>query len=99
MLIQMGIFVQTSNNGCHNDTPRVYREGNMKEARIKVTKTIRIVGHPCKDCELNSPPIVFEGVVKDGNIDWPVWAGYHISYCPHCGAQLPKKYGTERKGK
>ncbi len=64
----------------------------VKQANIKVTRVIKIVGHPCKSCVLNAPPIVFEGVVKDTGIEWPVYANYHISYCPHCGLKLPMEW-------
>ena len=64
-----------------------------KQAKVKITKTIKILGHPCKACEWNNPPIVFEGLVNDsGIIEWPVFAKYRISYCPHCGMKLPIRY-------
>lgn len=63
----------------------------MKDAKVKVVKRIETVGHPCKACEWDNPPIVCEGVIKDsGQIDWPIFAGYHIGYCPHCGDKLPR---------
>ncbi len=62
-----------------------------KQAHIRITKTTRTWGHPCKACELVAPPVVLEGVETDRGIEWPVFAGYHIGYCPHCGLELPKR--------
>lgn len=61
-------------------------------AKIRVVRVIKIVGHPCKACELGNPPIVFEGIVADTRIQWPTLANYRITYCPHCGEELPRKY-------
>ena len=62
-----------------------------KTARIRIVRTIKVVGHPCKACELTDPPVVFEGVVKDSGIEWPGAFGYRIGYCPHCGEKLPTR--------
>ena len=64
-----------------------------EQAKIKLKRTIKIVGHPCKSCEWSHPPVIFEGIVSEGKIEWPIQHGYHISYCPHCGLKLPMNYG------
>lgn len=70
----------------------------MKGLKRRVVKTVYL-GHYCKACELNNPPKLFEGLVKDnGYIEWPVLGGYHISYCFHCGLKLPIKYPIDKEG-
>ncbi len=59
-------------------------------AKIKTTRTVKIVGHYCKACNLTDPPLLFEGIVREDRIEWPILYNYHISYCPHCGGKLPK---------
>jgi len=65
----------------------------QKQARVKIVRTIKILGHPCKDCEWTNPPVVFNGMVNEaGMIEWPIAFGYRITYCPHCGKPLPRNY-------
>ena len=64
-------------------------------AATRIVRKVRYIGHYCKACELKNPPLLFEGVIRDDEIVWPIIAGYHISYCPHCG--LPLSQTIKRK--